>query len=185
MCAYQHLFFRASRLQYANTHIHLAYIQSMIAMSLNMPAGLNNVPAALPAGSNVPTVNVQGPTVVAQPVASITIANSMFSALSNDSKFSPLSLAKDNWLKWKQKLLQVLGMSDLDDYIFGTVNQPDTMADPSSTRNWSKNHMKTVSCLSMHVEDLELPCLTGVLDANVAWNKLLAHHEKQGPITQV
>ncbi|KIM89856.1 hypothetical protein PILCRDRAFT_2132 [Piloderma croceum F 1598] len=144
-----------------------------------------NVPVGLPVANNMPAVNVQGPTVVAQPVTSITIANSMFSALSNDTKFSPLNLAKDNWLKWKQKLLQVLGMSDLDDYIFGIVNQPDAAIDPASACNWSKNHAKTVSFLLMHVEDSELPCLTGVVDASVTWNKLLAHHEKQGPITQV
>ena len=156
-------------------------------MSFNTPAGLpagNNVPAGPPVANNVPVVNVQAP-VVAQPVISITIANSMFSALSNDTKFSPLSLAKDNWPKWKQKLLQVLGMSDLDNYIFGTINQPDAAVDPSSARNWLKNHAKTVSFLSMHVEDAELPCLTGVVDASVAWNKLLAPNEKQGPITQV
>ena len=143
------------------------------------------MPAVLPVINNVPATIVQGPAVVAQSVSSITIANSMFSALSNDTKFSPLSLTKDNWPKWKQKLLQVLGMSNLDDYIFGTVNQPDTTIDPTSARNWSKNHAKTVSFLSMHVEDSELLYLTGVADASVAWNKLLARHEKQGPITQV
>ena len=37
----------------------------------------------------------------------------------------------------------------------------------------------------MHVEDSELPCLTRVVDASIVWNKLLACHEKQGPITQV
>src|SRR5882762_240619 len=44
----------------------------------------------------MPATNVQGPTVIVQPVSSIAIANSMFSALSNNTKFSPLSLAKDN-----------------------------------------------------------------------------------------
>jgi hypothetical protein len=76
-------------------------------------------------------------------------------------------------------------MSNLDDYIFRTINQPDATIDPTSSRNRLKNHVKTVSFLSMHVEDSELPCLTRVVDASVTWNKLLACHEKQGPITQV
>jgi len=76
-------------------------------------------------------------------------------------------------------------MSDLNDYIFRTVNQPDTAIDPTSAHNWLKNNAKTVSFLSMHVEDSELPCLTRVVDASIVWNKLLACHEKQGPITQV
>jgi hypothetical protein len=127
-------------------------------MGSNPPAVLpvvNNVPAVPQVNANVPAVPQIAPAVIAQPVSSIAIANSMFSALSNDTKFSQLSLAKDNWPKWKQKLLQVLGMSDLDDYIFGLVNRT------------------LISFLSMHVEDSELPCLVGVVDASVAWNNLL------------
>jgi hypothetical protein len=145
------------------------------------PQANANVPAGGQKAQNAPLANQQP----AAQVSSIAIANSMFSALSNDTKFSPLSLAKDNWPKWKQKLLQVLGMSDLDDYIFGHIQQPDPAIDPTSARNWTKNHTKTISFLSMHVDDSELPSLTGQTNASVAWNLLLARHERQGPITQV
>jgi hypothetical protein len=157
-------------------------------MGSNPPAMLpvvNNVPAVPQVNANVPAVPQIAPAVIAQPISSIAIANSMFSALSNDTKFSQLSLAKDNWPKWKQKLLQVLGMSDLYDYIFGLIAKPDAAIDPTSARNWAKNHAKTISFLSMHIEDSELPNLVGVVDASVAWNNLLARHEQQGPITQV
>jgi hypothetical protein len=103
---------------------------------------INNMPAAPQINVNVPAVpqiNVQGPAVVAQPVGSIAIANSMFSALSN----TKLSLAKDNWPKCK--------------------------IDPASA---------PVSFLL--IEDSKLLYLIGVEDASIAWNNLLARHEKQG-----
>jgi len=72
---------------------------------------------------------------VATLVAAIAISNGMFSALTNDSKFANLSLAKDNWPKWKQKILQVLGLSDLNDYILGAIPPPDVLVDPASHCN--------------------------------------------------
>ena len=83
----------------------------------NLAPATGNAPAVPQANANLPAggQNTQNaPLANQQPatqVSSIAIANSMFSALSNDTKFSPLSLAKDNWPKWKQKLLKVLGMS--------------------------------------------------------------------------
>jgi hypothetical protein len=84
-------------------------------------------------GTSAPAAIVTVPAVV---VSAITISNGMFSALANDSKFSNLSLAKDNWPKWKQKMMQVLGLSDLDDYILGAILAPDPVTDPTSSCNW-------------------------------------------------
>jgi hypothetical protein len=114
-------------------------------------------------------------------VSSLSISTGMFAALTNDTKFASLSLAKDNWPKWKQKILQVLGMSDLDDYILGTVPQPDVALDPLSYRNWTRNHSKTIAFLQMQVEDSELQFLEGTTEANTAWLALVTRHEKQGP----
>jgi len=133
-------------------------------------------------GTSAPAAIVTVPAVV---VSAITISNGMFSALANDSKFSNLSLAKDNWPKWKQKMMQVLGLSDLDDYILGAILAPDPVTDPTSSRNWIRNNNKTISFLQMHVDDSELQFLENVTDAAIAWTKLVDRHEKQGPVTQV
>jgi hypothetical protein len=150
----------------------------------NVPV-VNNVPAGpqINAGGAVGANNAIP--IAPQPITSITISNGMLLALSNDSKYSHLSIAEDNWPKWKQWMLCVLGMLDLDNYILVTVTQPDANVDAVSARNWVKNYAKTVSFLQMHIEKSEQPCLENVMNMNVTWTNLLAHHEKQGPITQV
>lgn len=79
-----------------------------------------------------------------------------------NSRFSNLSLVKDNWLKWKQKMMQVLGLSDLDDYILGSISVPDLITDPTSSRKWARNNSKTISVLQMHVDDSELQFLENI-----------------------
>ena len=144
----------------------------------NVPAGPQiNVGGAVSANNAIP--------ITPQPIASIMILNSMLLALFNDSKYSHLSITKDNWPKWKQRMLRVLGMSDLDDYILASITQSDANVDAVSVRNWVKTHAKTISFLQMHIEDLEQPYLGNVMNANVVWTNLLMCHEKQGPITQV
>lgn len=140
------------------------------------------VAGATAAGTTVTAVQTPA---IGVPISPLSISTGMFATLTNDSKFSSLSLAKDNWPKWKQKILQVLGMSDLDDYILCTIPEPDIAVDPVSYRNWTRNHSKTIAFLQMHVEDSELQFLEGTTEASVAWLALVTRHEKQGPITQV
>jgi hypothetical protein len=135
-------------------------------------------PVALtPAASIVPVV-------IVIPVSAIQISNGMFSTLSNDSKFSRLCLSKDNWPKWSEKMLEVMQMTELDEYLTGLVPAPDGAKDPVSLRNWNGNNRKLVGFLKAHVESGEKAFLSSD-NAQVAWSALLKRHEKQGPITQV
>ena len=118
------------------------------------------------------------------PVSSIAISNGMFSTLSNDSKFSHLCLSKDNWPKWSEKMLEVMQMTELDEYLTGGMPIPDNAVDPVSFRNWNGNNKKLVGFLKAHVESGEKPFLASD-NAQTAWSELLKRHEKQGPITQV
>ncbi|KIM73306.1 hypothetical protein PILCRDRAFT_15337 [Piloderma croceum F 1598] len=118
------------------------------------------------------------------PVSLIAISNGMFSTLSNNSKFLNLCLLKDNWPKWSEKMLEVMQMTELNEYLTGGVPVPDGAIDPTSLRNWNSNNRKLVGFLKAHVESGEKLFLS--LDkAQTAWSALLKQHEKQGPITQV
>jgi GAG-pre-integrase domain/Integrase core domain len=135
-------------------------------------------PAALaPAAHIVPAATVI-------PISAIQISNGMFSTLSNDSKFSNLCLSKDNWPKWSEKVLEVMQMTELDEYLTGLVPTPDGTNDPVSLRNWNGNNRKLVGFLKAHVESGEKAFLSSD-NAQIAWSSLLKRHEKQGPITQV
>ncbi len=119
-----------------------------------MPPAMGTPTTNAQTGAVAPTIAITAAqTVTVLSVSSLSISMGMFSALTNDAKFASLSLAKDNWPKWKQKIVQVLDMSDLDDYILGTILQPDIVADPASYRNWTRNHSKTIAFLQMQVED--------------------------------
>jgi hypothetical protein len=74
------------------------------------------------------------------PVSALSILNKMFSVLASDDKFNKLSLSKDNWPKWLQKILQVMKVSELDDYLYGLVVAPDGTTDPLSFKNWKGNN---------------------------------------------
>ena len=138
-------------------------------------------------GSANPLATPAAPTVLvvpALPVSSIAISNGMFSTLLNDSKFSNLCLSKDNWPKWSEKMLEVMQMTELDEYLTGSVPVPDGTIDPASLRNWNGNNRKLVGFLKAHVESSEKLFLS-TDNAQIAWSALLKRHEKQGPITQV
>jgi hypothetical protein len=142
-----------------------------------VPAGPSNAPAA----SSSTSATVQPAPL---PVSALTILNGMFSTLSNDAKFSNLCMSKDNWPKWSQKIVEVMEMSELDEYIHGTVPAPDINADPTSFKNWKGNNKKLIGFLKAFVEDGEKSFLA-TENAHTAWQNLLARHEKQGPTTQV
>jgi hypothetical protein len=145
---------------------------------------VNAVPPTLDA-STVSTASVSAAAVLpVLPVSSIAISNGMFSTLSNDSKFSNLCLSKDNWPKWSEKMLEVMQMTELDEYLTGGVPIPDGAIDPTSLRNWNGNNRKLVGFLKAHVDSGEKPFLASD-NAQAAWSALLKRHEKQGPITQV
>jgi hypothetical protein len=135
-------------------------------------------PVALaPAASIVPVV-------IVIPISVIQISNGTFSTLSNNSKFSSLCLSKDNWPKWLEKMLEVMQMTELDEYLTGLVPVPDHVKDPVSLRNWNGNNRKLVGFLKAHIESGEKAFLSSD-NVHVAWSALLKRHEKQGPITQV
>src|SRR5882762_5206979 len=142
-----------------------------------VPAGPSNTPTA---SSN--TSNTIQPTPL--PVSALTISNGMFSTLSNDAKFSNLCLSKDNWPKWSQKIIKVMEMSELNEYLYGKVPQPDITADPASFKNWKGNNKKLIGFLKAYVEDGEKSYLQTDME-HTAWTSLINRHEKQGPITQV
>jgi hypothetical protein len=132
----------------------------------------------------VPPATVVPPTVVIIPITALIISNGMFSTLSNDDKFTKLSLSKDNWPKWSQKIMEVMEMSELDEYLDGSVPEPDAAVDPASFKNWKGNNKKLIGFLKANVDDGEKSFLT-TDNAHTAWTNLVDRHEKQGPITQV
>lgn len=117
----------------------------------------------------------------AESIAPITISSSMLSALTSDTRFTMLSLANDNWPKWKEKIMEVMQMNDVDEYVTGGIEWPTTA---SSRKIWRSNNRKVLGFLKSQVEDGEKEYLSGD-DATQAWDALLKCHEKQGPITQV
>jgi len=132
----------------------------------------------------VPPATVVPPTVIVIPITALIISNGMFSTLSNDDKFTKLSLSKDNWPKWSQKIMEVMEMSELDEYLDGTVPEPDAAVDSVSFKNWKGNNKKLISFLKANIDDGEKSFLA-TDNAHTAWSNLIDHHEKQGPITQV
>src|SRR5882762_6571746 len=130
-----------------------------------VPAGPSNTPTA---SSN--TSNTIQPTPL--PVSALTISNGMFSTLSNDTKFSNLCLSRDNWPKWSQKIVEVMEMSEMDDYLHGLIPQPDAATDPTSHRNWKGNNKKVIGFLKAYVEDGEKNFLA-TDNAQKAWENLV------------
>jgi len=148
----------------------------------NQTAGSTN--NTTPAASTSNSSSVANPTNPALPVTALTISNGMFSTLSNNTKFPNLCLSKDNWPKWSQKIIEVMEMSELDEYLYGKVPQADITADLASFKNWKGNNKKLIGFLKAYVEDGEKPYLQTDV-AHTAWTSLINRHEKQGPITQV
>jgi hypothetical protein len=154
------------------------------------PPTTTTTPAAnqVPAGSSAnPITTTNAPAIVqtaSVPVTVLTISNGMFSTLTNDTKFSNLCLSKDNWPKWSQKIIEVMEMLELDEYLSGTVPIPDASVDAVSFRNWKGNNKKLIGFLKAYVDDGEKTFLA-TDNAHVAWTNLRDRHEKQGPITQV
>src|SRR5882762_1701312 len=148
------------------------------------PPNTNQTGTGTPANTNTIAPARSNSTPVIIPVPALTISNGMFSTLANDSKFANLSLSKDNWPKWSQKIKQVTEMSELDEYLLGTVLEPDVTVDAASYRNWKGNNKKLIGFLKAFVEDSEISFLA-TDDAKIVWDNLVNRHEKQGPITQV
>jgi hypothetical protein len=147
----------------------------------NTPAGSQNSQATSSGSSTV----VATPAAIATlPISALTISNGMFSTLANDTKFSNLCLSRDNWPKWNQKIVEVMEMSEMDDYLHGLIPEPDAATDPTSHRNWKGNNKKVIGFLKAYVEDGEKNFLA-TDNAQKAWENLVNRHEKQGPITQV
>jgi hypothetical protein len=136
-----------------------------------VPAGIANEQVVLAATRTVP-------------IPAITIPNGIITALSNDSKFTPLCLSTDNWPKWSQKIMQVMKMSGLLGYLDGKVPKPNGETDPTSLWNWEENNSKIIGFLEAFVDNGELSHLA-TDTASTAWMNLRNRHEKQGPITQV
>jgi hypothetical protein len=147
-----------------------------------------------PTANQVPTRSSANPITTANalaivqtasiPVTVLTISNGMFSTLTNNTKFSNLCLSKDNWPKWSQKIIEVIEMSELDEYLSGTVPIPDASVDAVSFRNWKGNNKKLIGFLKVYVDDGEKTFLV-TDNAHIAWTNLRDHHEKQVPIMQV
>src|ERR1700720_1105500 len=147
----------------------------------NMPAGFQNSQAT---SSGSSTVIALPAAIATLSISALTISNGMFSTLANDTKFSSLCLSQDNWPKWSQKIVEVMEMSEMDDYLHGLIPQPDAATDPTSYRNWKGNNKKVIKFLKAYVEDGEQNFLA-TANAQKAWENLVNRHEKQGPITQV
>jgi hypothetical protein len=146
----------------------------------NAATGPSNAPAST-AGFSTASTNLAG---TALPVSALTISNGMFSTLANNSKFSNLCLLKDNWPKWSQKILEVMEMSKMDNYLLGNIPQPDMVTDPASHKCWKGNNKKVIEFLKAYIEDGEKTFVM-TENAHIAWKNLVDHHKKQGPITQV
>src|SRR5882762_3722717 len=114
----------------------------------------------------------------------ITICRAYIVLINIGVKFSNLCLSKDNWPKWSQKIVEVMEMSELDEYLSGTVPIPDASVDAGSLRNWKGNNKKLIRFLKAYIEDGEKTFLA-TDNAHTAWTNLRNRHEKQGPITQV
>jgi hypothetical protein len=142
-----------------------------------VPARPSNAPAVL---SSTSTTIQPAPI----PILALTILNGMFSTLSNDAKFSNLCMSKDNWPKWSQKIVEVMEMSELNEYIHRMVPAPDINADLTSFKHWKGNNKKLIRFLKAFVKDGEKSFLA-TENVHTAWQNLLARHKKQGPTTQV
>jgi hypothetical protein len=148
------------------------------------PSSTNQMPTGPSNNSVNPAVTTVALQTTPIPIVALTISNRMFSTLTNNNKFSSLCLLKDNWPKWSQKIFEVMEMSELDDYLAGTVPIPDTTTNAVSLRNWKGNNKKLIGFLKAHVEDGEKSFLA-MDNAHTVWTSLRDRHEKQGPITQV
>ena len=157
---------------------------------VHVPPTTNAAPARTPgsqatSSGSVPTTlsTVTAPTATLQ-ISTLTISNGMFSNLTNDTKFSNLCLSKDNWPKWSQKIIEVMEMLEIDEYLHGNIPKLDNTVDPTSYRNWKGNNKKVIGFLKAYIEDGE-EFFLATDNTCITWTNLINRHERQGPITQV
>lgn len=105
----------------------------------------------------------------------------MLSSLSNDPDFKPLSLIDDNYTYWSKRVLSVLKLQDLGDYVLNKIASP---TDPAAYWLYMSNHKKIIAFLEQNVADSEKEFLE-TEDSATAWSNLIKRHQQRGPITQI
>ena len=90
-----------------------------------------------------------------------------------------LDSKKNNWISWSQSMRNLFEMSDVVEYIEGTVPCPDPKVDPVGAKNWRWNNGFAKILIDNCTEDEEKLNTQGCQTAHEMWENLRSQFESQ------
>lgn len=96
-----------------------------------------------------------------------------------------LDQLKSNWTTWNQDILIALMLNSLDEYIDGTLHQPNASSEPCASANWRSNDRLARGFILQYIDSREQDTISGITMAKECWDVLKTRHEKEGPVRQL
>jgi hypothetical protein len=62
-------------------------------------------------------------------------------------------LSENNWITWRERMLRLAAICEIDQYLLGKVTRPDISTDPIGYSNWGYNNSYTCYLLSFNVDE--------------------------------
>ncbi|KAK2467749.1 hypothetical protein APHAL10511_000044 [Amanita phalloides] len=96
-----------------------------------------------------------------------------------------LDQLKSNWTTWNPDILIALTLNGLDEYIEGTLTQPNATSEPRTHANWKANNQLAHGFLLQYIDSRERDHVKDTTSAKACWDALKNRHEKEGPVGQL
>ena len=87
-------------------------------------------------------------------------------------------LAETNWMFWKECILRILRLYEVEDYVTGTINRP-VDKDSEDRKNWSFNDNYAQVVIVNNITASEMVHVGQCKTAKDIWNNLEAVHESK------
>ena len=87
-------------------------------------------------------------------------------------------LVETNWMFWKEPILRILRLCEVEDFVTGTVNRPDDK-NSEDGKNWSFNDNYAQVVIVNNITASEMVHVGQCKTAKNIWNNLEAVHESK------
>ena len=94
-------------------------------------------------------------------------------------------LDETNWAVWRHRLMLMLQICGVQDYVTGTVNRPDTARDPEGAGNWDFNDAYARVLIANNVTTTQMVHISQSRTAYESWSNLEVVHNSKSHQTTI
>ena len=101
------------------------------------------------------------------------------------TKLTGDGLTGPNWVTWRVRMMSLLTLCEVEQYVYGEILQPNKEEDPVGYDNWKKNDNYAKHLITQNVADEPLVHIQHRSSSHVAWRNLEAIYEDKSQETAI